>query len=241
MGHGTARGGHLFCNQDIRWVQFPYVPFMTWPIRLKAKLRTFQVRDAGFNSRIGHCPEVSGQQIIGMKETRHFLHLISPCSISASTPVFQTGESGSIPDTGSEHSFNGRKPAWYAGNDGSIPSCSIMPESSSGRWQLSCKQQEKSLVSSNLTSGLLWYALMAELVYAWSLSLYSLVLCGFESHWVYFGVVELVYTLDSNPGAARRASSTLVSEISPYGGIGRHVSLRNWYICVRVRVSLRVL
>lgn len=27
MGYGTARGGHLFCTQDIRWVRFPYGPF----------------------------------------------------------------------------------------------------------------------------------------------------------------------------------------------------------------------
>lgn len=26
MGLGTARGGHLFCNQKISWVQFPIAP-----------------------------------------------------------------------------------------------------------------------------------------------------------------------------------------------------------------------
>ena len=26
MGHGTAWGGYLFCNQKIRWVQIPYAP-----------------------------------------------------------------------------------------------------------------------------------------------------------------------------------------------------------------------
>ena len=30
MGHGTARGGHLFSKQKIRWVQFPYVPFIKY-------------------------------------------------------------------------------------------------------------------------------------------------------------------------------------------------------------------
>ena len=26
MGDGTARGGHLICTQENRWVRFPYLP-----------------------------------------------------------------------------------------------------------------------------------------------------------------------------------------------------------------------
>ena len=37
MGYGTARGGHLSCKQEIRWVQFPYIP-RTEVMRQRGKL-----------------------------------------------------------------------------------------------------------------------------------------------------------------------------------------------------------
>ena len=38
MGYGTARGGHLFCKQEIRWDRYPYAPLVQASSRLKTIL-----------------------------------------------------------------------------------------------------------------------------------------------------------------------------------------------------------
>lgn len=48
---------------------------------------------------------------------------------------------------------SGWAPAFQAGDAGSIPAYRSLPDSPSGRWRLSCKQETKVRVSSNLTSG----------------------------------------------------------------------------------------